>query len=232
MIAVTAIITLMVSLVVPAVTHLNSATDVTKGAYDIAGLLEEARAYAKAKSTYTWVGFFEEDASQSPGTPGVGRVVLSLIASKDGTAIYPVMGDQMPLNSSNLVQIDKLVKINNAHLVALTPTDVPNRTDVPDSSSGYQVGLDSFGEHVTPPATTATPNKVTFNYPLQGTSYTFVKIIQFNPFGDATKIVDTPAQIMEIGLRPTHVNAVDNGTTNCVAIQVAGIGGQVRIYRP
>src|SRR5436305_4380560 len=60
--------TLMV-LVAPAFTNLKSAGDVTNAAYTVKGVLDTARTYAKANSTYTWVGFFEENVtSTTPGT--------------------------------------------------------------------------------------------------------------------------------------------------------------------
>jgi hypothetical protein len=57
---------------------------VTSAAYTIKGALDTARTYAKANNTYTWVGFFEEDiSSATPGTAGTGRLVMSIVASKD-----------------------------------------------------------------------------------------------------------------------------------------------------
>jgi len=92
MMVVTGIIALLMVLVVPAFTNLKSAGDVTSAAYTIKGVLEQARTYAIANNTYTWVGFYEEDASKpsaSPtATPGTGRLVMAVVASKDGTNVY------------------------------------------------------------------------------------------------------------------------------------------------
>src|SRR6266508_6197186 len=83
------IIALLMVLIVPAFTNIKSGTDVTSAAYTIKGVLDTARTYAKANNTYTWVGFYEEDVSQaSPGTAGVGRLVMSIVVSKDGTMVY------------------------------------------------------------------------------------------------------------------------------------------------
>src|SRR4029077_7754580 len=70
---------LLLVLIAPAFTYIKGGTDVTTTAYTIKGALDTARTYAKANNTYTWVGFFEEDASQSstnPATAGNGRVVI------------------------------------------------------------------------------------------------------------------------------------------------------------
>ncbi len=70
------IIGLLLVLMAPAFTTIKGGTDVTSAAYTIKGVLDTARTYAKANNTYTWVGFFEEDASlgsTSPATGGPGR---------------------------------------------------------------------------------------------------------------------------------------------------------------
>ena len=85
------IIVILAALIAPAFTNLKSASDITDGAYTIKGVLEQARIYAMANNTYTWIGFFEEDASKlstTPATAGNGRLVLSAVASTDGTNIY------------------------------------------------------------------------------------------------------------------------------------------------
>src|SRR5213592_4233805 len=89
------IIGLLLVLIAPAFTTIKGATNVTSAAYTIKGVLDTARTYAKANNTYAWVGFFEEDVSQpsvnpapDPLCPGcVGRLVMSIVASKDGTYI-------------------------------------------------------------------------------------------------------------------------------------------------
>src|SRR6266853_20295 len=89
MLVVMGIIAILMALLAPAFTSLKSAGDVTGAAYTIKGVLDTARTYAKANNTYTWVGFFEEDVSSTtPGAAGVGRLVVSVVASNDGTIIY------------------------------------------------------------------------------------------------------------------------------------------------
>src|SRR5437868_5265347 len=92
MMAVVFVLLLVVGFLSPALTSLKSAGNVTSAAYTVKGVLDQARTYAKANNTYTWVGFFEEDVSQPSTTPqattGIGRIVMSVVASKDGTIIY------------------------------------------------------------------------------------------------------------------------------------------------
>src|SRR5205814_9323968 len=77
------VIILLTAPLTPASTNLKRAGDVTSAAYTIKGVLEQARTYAMANHTYTWVGFYEEDASQpstNPPTPAVGRLIMSIVA--------------------------------------------------------------------------------------------------------------------------------------------------------
>src|SRR5436853_4669343 len=91
LIVVIALISTLMVLVAPAFTGIKSAGDVTNAAYTIKDALEQARTYAMAYKTYVWIGFYEEPAGQpstNPATPGTGRIVISTIASADGTTVY------------------------------------------------------------------------------------------------------------------------------------------------
>ena len=89
LLVVVGIIALLLVLMAPAFTYIKGGTDVTSAAYTIKGVLDTARTYAKANKTYTWVGFKEENvanpASPNSDPPAVGRLVMSIVASKDGT---------------------------------------------------------------------------------------------------------------------------------------------------
>src|SRR5438876_2075953 len=90
------LIAILVVLVGPAFTTMKSGSDVTNAIYGVKGVLENARAYAKANHTYVFVGFAEVDSSVDPsvspqistGDTPYGRVALAVVASKDGTAQY------------------------------------------------------------------------------------------------------------------------------------------------
>src|SRR6266481_8741957 len=78
------IVAVLLVLIGPAFTSIKSGTDVTGAAYTIKGVLDTARTYAKANDTYTWVGFYEENVSSTmSGCGGIGRIVMSIVASKD-----------------------------------------------------------------------------------------------------------------------------------------------------
>jgi len=235
LLVVISIIGVLTMLVIPSITSIKGGGDVTKAAYDVSGALENARSFAIANNTYVWVGFYEEDgskASTNPATSGTGRVVISTVASKDGTMIHDPSDSApaAPLASGTLSQLNKLIKIENAHLASL---DNPLGTGSPFDSRPA-VGSDANSNYArigdsNPP----TNSKFPFQYPLAGTAqYNFVKTIQFNPRGE-NKVDSTYGlkPVVEIGLQPTHGNVVDANNKNVVAIQITGVGGNVTIYR-
>jgi type II secretory pathway pseudopilin PulG len=234
------IIALLLVLLAPAFTYIKGGTDVTSAAYTIKDVLDTARTYAKANNTYTWVGFFEEDSpppSDNPVPAGIGRIVMSIVASADGTMLYTGNLDTaVTLDPTKLTQVGKLTKIDNAHLKTFeagSGTGDDFLTRPPVSSPAVQIGNDITTDPGTPTAP-PTPS-LQFQYPLSGTAqYEFVKIVQFNPHGEG--VIDnsnyTMAPVSEIGIEPTHGAVVPSpDPANVVAVQFTGFGGSVKIYR-
>jgi len=236
LLVVMAIIALLVGLSVPALTALKTAGDITKAASDISSAIEEARAYAIANNTYAWASFYEEDGSHSstmPATSGIGRIVVALVAANNGTCVYnsaTLLSNptaSAPLDTTQLLQIVPLLKINNMHLA--TYTDGGGGGNTFDTRPAIGTNDARIGAS-SPNSATVTP----FPYPFSGASqYTFLKAIQFSPRGEARIDNNTyPIQPnIEIGLQDTRGNTLDVNNKNPVAIQVAGIGGNVIIYR-
>ena len=252
LLVVIAIIAVMLVLSVPAFYAIKGGSDITKAAYDISGVLEQARTYAMANNTYVWVGFYEENGavlSTNPATPGTGRVVISIVAAKSGEsysdstidAAHPAaFGAGDTSNQVSLMFVDKLKKIDNIHIGSLNTggTNTPPRPAVP---AAYQVGDATFGTHDTYSAGSVT-NPTTFSFPLSTSGvpqYTFTKIIEFNPQGEPGKVVDSvvngPQSWLEVAIQPTHGNVVDPkyaGTTKAaVALLMEGVTGRVEMFR-
>lgn len=248
LLVVIAVITVLMVLVVPAFTNLKGSGDITNAADTIAGTLANARTYAIANNTYTWVGFYEEAAvsvvttNATPPYPGKGRLVLATVASKDGTTSCEdsasTTSARIPLTATKINQVGKLVKIEGVHMTDIgapapgsTPIADPNTLDArPDSpytdnapSADYQNRINSDDTH--------TPENQTL-YPFVAQGYTFYKTLRFTPRGEA-QINGTynMRRVVEIGLRPTHGAAVDLASPNVVAIQFSAIGGNFKIYR-
>jgi len=224
------VICLLMVFVVPAVSNLKG--DLTNAAYTISAALEQARSHALGNNTYVWVGFYEEDVSQSstsPATPGIGRIVISTVASKDGTIIYDP-NSLATIDPTRLAQVGKLTKIQNSHLT--TFADGTGTGSTFDTRPPVTYGTARIGD-TTPPSASLTP----FQYPV-GTSaptaqYTFLKAIQFSPRGEARINNNnfTLKTVAEIGLRQTHGAVVDTASPNVVAIQFSAISGDTKVYR-
>jgi prepilin-type N-terminal cleavage/methylation domain-containing protein len=238
------IIALLLVLIAPAFTYIKGGNDVTSAAYTIKDVLDTARTYAKANDTYTWVGFKEENvenpASPNSSPPPVGRIVMSIVASNDGTIAYdPANLAQQDL-TTKLTQVGKLTKIENVHLwtnpctnLSLCGTGSTFDTR-PTVAATYCIGDTS-------PSSSTTPFQYPVGNPAPSAQYTFVKAIQFSPRGEARINNSTvssgadvfpPQTVAEIAIEPTHGAVVPASTpANVVAIQFTGIGGNVNIYR-
>ena len=233
------VIGLLLSLIAPAFTNIKNGTDVTSAAYAIKDALDTARTYAKSHNTSTWVGFFEEDVSQSstnPATAGNGRIVISIVASKDGSEVYTSVASpatDIDSNGARLLQVGKLIKLDNIHL----------RTFANGSGSG-----ETF---LTRPAVlggapdnarigdTSPPDSLRyFHYPATVTEgaaqYFFRNMVQFSPRGECRPQNDNYEMraVIELGLQQTHGTAVPAlaDPTTC-AVQLSGFSGNVKIYR-
>src|ERR1044071_672349 len=257
------IIVILLVLIAPAFTYIKGGTDVTSAAYTIKGALDTARTYAKANNTYTWVGLYEEDVSQpstNPATAGVGRLVMSIVASKRGTNIYGSSSNACAgsltgtICPDKLIQIGKLIKIDNVHLPLFvictsncTGDSFDSRPAVQnDPTAGYNYSR--FGElNAAQPNTAPYTTPLNFQYPLgnpaPAAQYTFNKLLQFSPRGESRVNGDSYdiRRVVEIGLIQTHgtPTPVPRGGSgslwdfagNVVAVQINGFSGDVRIFR-
>jgi type II secretory pathway pseudopilin PulG len=254
-----AIVGLLLVLIAPAFTTIKSGSDVTSAAYTIKGVLDTARTYAKANNTYTWVGFYEEDVSVPSLIPApdplcpacVGRVVMSTVASKDGTYIYNpnATGTENFIDPPRLTQVGKLVKIDNVHLplfvVGTGTVPVDSFDNRPTLRNDPVVGYNDsrFGELNSSPTAPTTNTKYPFQYPVASPApawqYRFRRTLQFSPTGEcrinSTYDVRT---VIEIGLVQTHGNVAPTPSPtpgqysgNVAAVQITGVGGNAKVYQ-
>ena len=249
LLVVIAIIVLVTAFIVPAFTSIKSGGDVTSAAYTIKAVLDQARTYALANNSYTYVGFYEEAATATsptnatPPYPGKGRVVLATVASIDGTTSCEdpaaTTTNRIPLTPSKITQIGKLVRIQNIHIADVGPPPSPTPSPWPDLSSlagrpsyPYTNGSPSvdYQNRVSSDDTHSPYNQTLYPFSAQG--YTFYKTLRFDPRGEVNiNSTYTLRNQLEIGLWPARGDIVDTGTLNVVAIQVSGVGGNVKIYR-
>ncbi len=230
LLAVLAIMSVLTAMSLPIMNSIKDSQNVSLATTSVSSALQRARTYAMAHDTYVWVGFYEEQANtQSPTNvfpyAGAGQVVVGMAASYDGTQIYSNSTTTGNLATPQIVQIEKLMKVENVHC---TDVGAPTGTGTPLASrpngaygggSSELYGIDS-------------DNSQEATHPLVLNGYTFYKTIRFSPNGDAV-IDDSPSlqRIGEIDLRPTHGTQINLNSPNVTAIQFSGIEGAIQTYR-
>jgi prepilin-type N-terminal cleavage/methylation domain-containing protein len=73
-------------------------------------------------------------------------------------------------------------------------------------------------------------SEATFQRSSAAGTVTFGNLIQFSPSGDARVSGGSVSRWIELGMQSLHGGKAD--TTNIAAVQVGGLTGQVRVYRP
>ncbi len=223
----------LVAMAAPAI-RIQGGCNMSAAAYEIAGVLENARTYAIANRTYVWIGFFEENA-ETPGAAGTGRVILSVVASRDGTEIYDENGTKGVIPSNQLLQVGKLVKLENIHLALF------NSGNGTDGSFAGRPAVDSvygrYGEiNAASGSRPATTTRFPFQYPLTAGAdlqYMFNKTLLFTPRGEAkVNGTYTIRPEIEIGLQPARGATAEKLSQNIAAVQLSGMLGRVKIYQP
>jgi Tfp pilus assembly protein FimT len=240
----------MMLLVAPALTSIKSAGDLSSAAYEIAGVLDNARSYAMANNTYVFVGFEEVQAGQGSSapsqTPGTGTLAIAAVASRDGTRDYDVMNQNLPASAwgtgvsnvnvttgANLIAINSLQRFENLHMSAsaLPATGGMART-IPTGANGTGSILGSVGSGGN---TCVTPFAWPLGKAMGSGQYSFQTVINFNPQGVAriqfNNNQDAIVQCIEIDLQQTHGTVVSSGS-NAAVIQVDCMTGSTHIYRP
>jgi len=243
------IVAALLLLVVPAFTNLKGSGDVTTAAETVAGMLAQARTYAIANNTYTWVGFYEEATSASaptavpPPYPGKGRLVLAVVRSLDGTPIFDSSDPAAVLPASRIAQVGKLARIEGVHItdIGAPPSPTPDPNPLPNSLGArsdlpytYAAGInaDHFNR-----ISSDSADATQFWFVAQG--YTFYKTVRFTPRGEANLNSTYSLKVVaELGIVPTHGDVASTPpasggryTGNVAAIQFSGAGGNFKIYR-
>jgi type II secretory pathway pseudopilin PulG len=243
------IMTLLMVFAVPTFTNLKRATDAAAAAETIAGTLAQARSDAIATNTYTWIGFYEEattaasPTSALPPYPGKGRLIMAVVRSLDGTAIFDSGDPAAVIPSGRIAQVGKLVKIDDVHLtdVGPPPSPTPNPTPLPNSLAArpdwpYTFASSGNADHFNR-INSDSSDKTQFWFVAQG--YTFYKTVRFSPRGEAnlnsTYGFKVAAELGIVPMRgsvaPTPPPAGDRYSGNVAAIQFSAVGGNFKVYR-
>ena len=208
------IIAVVAAFAAPALSAING-NEVSRAVYSVSDVLSEARSYAMSKNTYVYVGL-AGDASSSPST-----LLIGVVASTDGTQTFSSASPSFnPIN-----KVYRLRNITTASLAAPSANSHDQRKDV---GANFKVGDPAFD-----------PGGAAYSFKLgaytfsgapgqnAGTNCTSAGILQIDPQGVVSEVGGDPAPLYEIGLKTVAGNQSNYG-----AIQIAGISGAVRVYRP
>jgi Tfp pilus assembly protein FimT len=227
-----AIMGILMTLAIPAFTALNGSGDLTKGASDIQSFLQEARSQAMARNTYVYVGLQEVDALNPTTSNGVGEIAIAAVASIDGTR---ALGTTNSGGLTNVTPISKALTLSNIHLTnAASLTSGSNMTGRPGGTTSGIPSADVID-------ISGITNMISsFQWPLAPSPahYIFQTVLEFDPQGvprmqTNPAVVDTSIQsYFEIPLTVAHGDIAVTNSPNQAAIQIDGVTGAVRVYRP
>jgi prepilin-type N-terminal cleavage/methylation domain-containing protein len=217
LLTVVAIVGLLASFSMPALSSLARGGDTNHAVSGLAGLLDLAREYAVAKNTYTWVVL-----AADPGALPGGNLYAVVLASQDGSNTFdgvsavdldtPATFD-LGGAATNLGLVRKAVAFPNVVLEALSSSPAPAGEAQVDPNANVRFRL---------PASSARSIQFLNNTP--GAQ----RVVQFAPNGQA-RVSGALAQVIELGVKPLKGTVRDEA--NASAIRVSGMTGRTQVYR-
>lgn len=178
LLVVIAIMTLLVVASVPAINALSGSGRVNQTVAEVSGMLEQARQYAVAQSTYVYVAFYTDDTAE--------KICVAILGSKDGTEPAS-LNDTVP---STTAKVDLLSRVRTFERVTL-----PDTVDVPAPNLPSGGTIDHFN----------TSASFSIKVPWQSSAVSFKKVIIFTPTGQARN-GSTPIEALDFGLQPVKGN--------------------------
>jgi prepilin-type N-terminal cleavage/methylation domain-containing protein len=204
MLCVIAIVSLLASVSWPSIVGVVSGDRLTNNAYELDGLIQQARNTAITDHTYVWLGF--NNFSQS----GAPSLLVAGIMSNSGLATDPQSSGMSNFQPVFKPVILRGVSLATAQNYAALPGLLAPNTDA--GSQSYSFQMNALG----------TPNAQ------------FTDVIAFGPDGQAYlpssagALGNAPVQCVGVGLNNAPVSA---NHLHTVAVQVHGLSGQVSVFQ-
>lgn len=207
------IMAVIAALAIPSLTGTSDAKKTLQAALEINGLIDQARLYATARNTHTYV-FFENDTESRPN-----MVKVIGVASTDGTDYY---NQEFEYN----FEADK-----SAGRLTVLPATFHKFKNFNLTNSDYdyqvdraQLGAEDRDQHDLIIKRFIFRDDEEFNY-----------MIHFKPSGQAAGefggAIQPVSSIIEFGLLSTKGQKSTERPPDFVLFQVAGLTGQSKIYR-
>jgi len=205
-----AIMSVLASMSWPSIVGILSGDRLTNNAYELSGLIQQARTTAMTQHTYVWLGFYSYTQNGAPA------LMVASLAENSGLATVVPTTSSLP--NSNFQLAGKPVILNNVSIAtvsnytnpALPGLDVPDNTDV--GSQTYSFSMSVLGI----------------------ANATFNNVIAFGPDGQTYLPTTTgalgsnPVLCVGVGLTASPGSAKNLHTA---AVQVHGLSGQVSVFQ-
>lgn len=217
LLSVVAIIGLLTSLSMPAISSLARGGDTNHAVSGIAGTLDLAREYAVSRNTYTWVVLAPDPAATSGAS-----LYAVILASQDGSntsdSVAAVDLDvastyNLAAGTGNIGVVQRVAVFPNVVLEDLSSSPAPAGANPVEANAKVSFRL---------PPSSAKPVAFINNNP------SAQRVVQFSPNGQA-RVSGAMAQLIELGVKPLKGAIRDEA--NAAAIQVSGMTGRTQVYR-
>ncbi|MEZ0385462.1 MAG: Tfp pilus assembly protein FimT/FimU [Verrucomicrobium sp.] len=209
MVVVIGVIGILFAVMWPALGGMLGGQNMTKSITDISGLLEQARSHAMAKNTYVYVGLVETDETKESPEAAVQGGNLTAAVMMSTTGVRPLTAD-----GAELAALSPLYRFENLKLESIgTEGNLARKS----------------GDDVINLAGTTTKGFAKFTWNANGgTGLTFEKVIEFDPRG----VVRFSSKNSIEGWIEIPLQSARSKDNSVAALQVDGVTGAVRIYRP
>lgn len=185
----------------------------------VSGALEKARDYAVAKNSFVYVGFTQPNAE--------GKIFVGIFGANDGST-----GGVSDLNKPGAaLTISDARDAGGKPLVLLDRVSWIEQTQIADQvpSGSALAGNTALGNR---PSFLSSGGGASFRY--DSRTYgdlTFDRVLRFSPTGEA-KTSELLPESVQIVLVPTRGEGDITNPTAASVVQVAGLTGQVAVFRP
>jgi Tfp pilus assembly protein FimT len=207
LLVVMALATVLGIIAIPAISGTTMAGSVNQAVTDISLSIEQARAYAMAHDTYVWMGLAPSQDSQT-------TLIVGMVAGTTGSP-----GD---LGTANYIPVARLQRYPNFDLASVSTVEAST------TSTSWSTTIPSGTEATALSTSTLTPFSQTIG--VNNVAFPRGSILQFDPLGEASITAPGLLQIphwIQFGLQRQN-----GGSGNVAVIQIAGLSGQVQVFRP
>ena len=207
LLCVIAIMSLMASVTWPAIVGVMSGNRLTNNAYELSGLIQQARTAAVSQHTYVWLGFYSYTSPE--GAQSLAVVSLSDNSGLSTDIQTDIQNDNYRLSAKPVI-LNSVALATAQNYAALPGLDTTDNTDAGSQSYSFQFSIPGHA------------------------NATFSDVIVFGPDGQvwlpssSGALPQYPVQCVGVGLNATPISSAKLHT---IAVQAHGLSGQVGVFQ-